>query len=521
MVASGRPERPRPGDAEFSLSAPARRNSKADRQSDIAARLDVAAAHYAAGRLAEAERDYARIAAAAPNDPWAIYSLAVIDIRQGRLEAAARRLRRVARLDPVLVAAHHNLGYVCQRLGHWSDAAAAYGRAVELDPGASASRLNLAIALAAIGRIDEAADQYRRLAADPGSRADALTRLALLTPGRITDEELEALHRLEAAPGLSDNDGASPLFALGGVLDARGAFDAAFEAFAAGNRLKRAALARAGADPALVAAQNERAARLVRTRLDAAFFAQHRPSGASKAAPVFVVGFPRCGSTLIEQILASHGSVQGLGEGPVLAEVLKDQFPYTDRPKGPAHFRELADAYLAGQRARGWDGRSRLVDKTLENYLHVGVIALMFPRAVILHSVRDAADTGFACFRQLFVAGNETLYDLSQIGEEYVRYQGIMTHWGKVLPGRVIDIEHEALVAAPESRIRWLITQACALDWDPACLRFDQVDRGVTTASGAQVRQPIFTTSLGRWRPYARHLAPLLDALGPYAPKEI
>jgi tetratricopeptide (TPR) repeat protein len=468
----------------------------------------------------EAERAYGLIEAAAPNDSRAIYSLAVIDIRQGRLAAAAKRLRRAIRIDPNLGAAHHNLGYVSQRLGCWADAAMAYGRAVELDPDASASRLNLAIALAAVGRIDEAIDQYRRLAAGSATRADALTRLALLAPGRVTDGELEDLHGLAQQPGLSDSERTGLLFALGGVLDARGAFEAAFEAFVAGNALKRQALTRGGADPALVAAQNERAVGFVRRLLNAGFFAQHRAPGASKASPIFVVGFPRSGSTLIEQILASHGSVQGLGESPVLSGVLNDQFPYAATPSGPGHFRKLADAYLAGQRARGWDGRSRLVDKTLENYLHVGVIALMFPKAVILHSVREAADTGFACFRQLFVAGNETLYDLAQIGEEYVRYRGIMAHWDQVLPDQVIDIEYEALAASPDARIRWLVTQACGLDWDPACLRFDQAERGVTTASGAQVRRPIFVTSLGRWRPYARHLTPMLAALGPLAPKK-
>jgi len=500
------------------LSAPARRTGKPARPFDLAARLDEASAHYAAGRLTEAERGYALAEAAAPDDPRAIYSLATIDIRQGRLDAAAKRLRRVVRIDPALGAAHHNLGYVSQQLGRWSDAAAAYGRAVEIDPDAPAPRLNLAIALAAVGRIEAAIDQYRRLARDPARRVDALTRLALLAPGRVTDDELDYLQ--SASAHLGEGQGIGLMFAIGGVFDAREAFDAAFEYFAAGNLLKRQALARAGADARLVAAQNERAARFVRTEFDAAFFARHRPANSSKAAPIFIVGFPRSGSTLIEQILASHGSVQGLGESSVLAGVLQGQFAYADTPPAPSHFRDLADAYLAGQRARGWDGRSRLVDKTLENYLHVGVITLMFPRAVILHSVRDAADTGFACFRQLFVAGNETLYDLAQIGEEYVRYRGIMQHWDEVLPGRVLAVEHEALVASPEARIRVLVTEDCGLAWDPACLRFDQTERGVTTASGAQVRQPIFTTSLGRWRPYAAHLGPMTDALGPFAPKE-
>jgi len=502
------------------LSASAPLSDRTGRPIDLAEQLDAAAAHYAAGRLAEAAYAYTVAAMAAPDDTRALSSLGVINIRLGRLEDAATHLERVVRIDPNLAAAHHNLGYVRQRLGHWAEAAAAYGRAVACDPDAAASRLNLAIALAATGRVGEAVDQYRRLAVDPARQIDALTRLALLAPGQITDQERDDLSRLVRAVELGEEARIGLLFALGGVLDTRAASDAAFEAYAEGNRLKRRALARSGADPAMVDEQNERAANFIRTRLNADFLAQQQTPSASSVAPIFIVGFPRSGSTLIEHILASHPQAQGMGESPALTEVLMDRFPYAGAPRDAGHFRDLADAYLTAQKARGWDGRSRLVDKTLENYLHVGVIALMFPRAVILHSLRDAADTGFACFRQLFVAGNETLYDLTQIGEEYVRYRGIMNHWDQALPGRVIQVSHEALVAAPDAQIRWLVTEACGLDWRRACLRFDRAERGVTTASGAQVRRPIFTTSVGRWRAYAKPLRPMLDALGSYAPTE-
>jgi hypothetical protein len=138
----------------------------------------------------------------------------------------------------------------------------------------------------------------------------------------------------------------------------------------------------------------------------------------------------------------------------------------------------------------------------------------MFPRAVILHSVRDPVDTCLSCYRQLFAQGGETLYDLADIGAEYLGYRGMMAHWARVLPGRVIDVDHEALVSDPQSRIRWLVSEACGLPWDEACLAFHAARAPVRTASSAQVRQPIFTTSLQRWRRYEAHLAPLLRALG-------
>jgi hypothetical protein len=153
--------------------------------------------------------------------------------------------------------------------------------------------------------------------------------------------------------------------------------------------------------------------------------------------------------------------------------------------------------------------------------LRVGMIHLMFPKSVILHSTRDPVDTCLSCYRQLFTEGNETLYDLGQIGRAYVRYRRLMEHWERVLPARVIRVEHEKLVADPEAQIRWLVTDACKLDWDPACLRFYETAGSVRTASAAQVRRPLFSTSIGRSARFATEIEALLKALGPYAPRSV
>jgi hypothetical protein len=170
-------------------------------------------------------------------------------------------------------------------------------------------------------------------------------------------------------------------------------------------------------------------------------------------------------------------------------------------------------------RERGWNNSGRFIDKMLNNFVFIGLIHLMFPKATILHAVRDPVDTCFSNFRTPFLTANEESYDLAEIGRSYVRYRQMMEHWDQVLPGRVIEVNHEALVADPEARIRWLVTQACGLEWDDACLAFHKTKRPVRTASVTQVRQPIFTTSVQRWRRYEKHLGPLLDALGPYAPQ--
>ncbi|HEX4199109.1 MAG TPA: sulfotransferase [Caulobacteraceae bacterium] len=494
---------------------------------EVTERLNAAGAAYEAGRLDEAARAYEAIEAHNPDDVPATYSLAIIDIRQGRLTGAFERLKRVVRSEPSLFIAQHNLGFVCQSLGLWPQAAAAYGRALALRPDADDTAFQLISALTILGRTDEAIARYRQLMTRPNAAVRAVTGLAILKPSAITDDELEALRQTASDTGGSAEARAGLNFALGEVLEARGADDEAFAAFAAGNRLKYQALVAAAEGPAgpavhplAMAREHAESVAHLKAVVTRAFVAAHRGQGNDQVRPIFIVGMPRSGSTLIEQILSSHRAVQGMGESPVMAQTLEQGRAY-DRasPKAAPWVRERAETYLDGMRARGWKPGARLVDKTLESYLHVGMIALMFPRAVILHSVRDPVDTCLACYRQLFADGNETLYDLGQIGAEYVGYRAVMDHWNIVLPGRVIDVSHEALVADPKSQIRWLVTEAGGLDWDPACLRFYETRRPVRTASVAQVRQPIFTTSLQRWRRYEKHLGPLFEALGPYAPK--
>ena len=501
---------PRPGPARG-------RRTQALREADpalLSQGLDEAAAQFAAGRLEAAARAYRKVERRAPGDIRASYSLAVIDIAQGRPGPARRRLEAVVALQPAHAAAQHNLGVVRQQLGDWAGAAEAYERSLALRPEAAETRQALATALAILGRTTEAITHHRVLAQTPAGRWAALTRIALLDAAAIDADELEAMRRAAADEALDAEARIGLWFAVGEVLGGRGQADEAFAAFAEGNRLKHAAL-QASAPPAEVAAANAAAAAQAIGRFTPQFLADNAGKGDRSAAPIFVVGFPRSGSTLIEQILASHVGVQAMGEAAVLPALLERRYPSGARISA-AKLRDLAERYLAAMRARGWDGASRIVDKTLENYLHVGLIQLIFPRAVILHSLRDPVDTGYACFRQLFASGNETLYDLAEIGAEYRRYRQVMDHWAAVLPGRVSEVSYEDLVRAPEAGTRALLA-AAGLDWDPAALRFFERERAVATASAAQVRRPIYASSVGRGRAQAARLAPLIAALGPYA----
>lgn len=468
--------------------------------------LDEAAAHFNAGRLDAAAQIYRRLERQTPSDVRAAYSLAVIDIRQGRFERARDRLEAVVAREPSLAAAQHNLGAVRQRLGAWRGAAQAYGRAVELAPDAAGSRVGLASALAALGRSAEAIAQHRELARNPDRRWAALTRIALIDPGAIDDEDLSAMQSTTQDPGLAEEVRIGLCFALGDVLDRRGRDAEAFAAYEAGNRAKRATLNVEAAVQANIAA-----AAHIQDLMTAGFIAAHAGRG-SPTAPIFIVGMPRTGSTLVEQVLASHGQVQGLGETGALSALVAAGYP--DTAQG---FKDLAARYLAAMRRRGWDGVSRFVDKTLENYLHVGLIHLLFPKALVIHVVRNPMDVGFACYRQLFVEGNETLYDLAEIGAEFGRYRQLMDHWATVLPDRIVQVSYEVLVSDPEITIPELITQTAGLPWDAATLRFHESAGAVTTASASQVRRPIYATSVARWRRHAERLQPLITALGDYS----
>jgi tetratricopeptide (TPR) repeat protein len=493
-----------------------RRRRAALAPGEIDALLDVAASQYAAGQLSAASETYRRLEAEDADDIRARYSLAVIDLRTGHFEAARRRLKAVLRRQGDHFGAYHNLGVAEQALAGWDAAAEAYGEALRLRPEATETAFALAIALAVLGRSDDAVALYRALAADPGARARALTRLALLQPEAVTDDELARLNADTVDKTVETDTRMAGLFALGGVLEARDRNEAAWEAFAAGNALKRQQLTRGdpASHPATVANEHAVSIARIKSLFTPAFLRRHAGQGDASVRPIFIIGMPRSGSSLIEQILASHPRVQGMGESGALWTALADRFPYPpDALREPDHFRRLGRRYLETMASRGWNHRQRLVDKTLDNHLHVGIIHLIFPQAIILHAVRDSVDTGVSCWRQLFARGNETLYDLAEIGAEQRRYADILEHWRTALPGRVVDVRYEDIVADPEATIRWLVTEACGLPWTAECLRFHETRRAVGTASVDQVRRPIFRSSVERWRRYESHLGPLLAAL--------
>jgi tetratricopeptide (TPR) repeat protein len=489
---------------------------------------------YRAGDVDGARRLCEQLSHMHPDAPDVFVMLGELDMRTGKLVSARQRLERAIALSPQSIGARDLLTSVLEELGD-ANAVLSFAESwAALMPDARNALARLAQAYAAAGDIQAAIETHRSVVARWPQAVDGYAGLAQLDPASIDDTMLRALEHIAA--NAADFDRAHALFALGNVLEQRQNYDEAFAYFSAGNRLRRDAPGIGGVpSPALGLTGEAFSKSLEETeRLHATFvreaIAMYTPAfltrfaggGERSRVPVFVVGMPRSGSTLLEQILSNHPNVQGFGEAAVMSIVFRRALHASQRDPAladpPTFFRHVGAAYFSALADRGWDGQRRTLDKMLGNYIYVGAIHLTLPNAIILHSVRDPVDTCLSAFKQNFGVGNEASCDLGAVGRQYVRYREMIAHWDRVLPGRLITVEHERLIADPEAEIRKLVA-ACGLPWNEACLRYTENVRVVRTASVAQVRRPISGGGAQRWRNYERHLGPLFEALGPYAPK--
>jgi len=442
----------------------------------------------------------------------------------GRFADAARLFRKALRVEPGNFRVHGNLGNVLARLDRTDDAARCYARALEIEPRALPTLSNLALLKAESGDYETAAALYRRILEIAPGDAEARHDFALITKFTPGDPDLEAMERMRARPGLGPAAAMFLDFALAKACDDLGAYDRAFEHMAQANRAKRASFR-------YDVAGDERLVERIIGAFDETLFDANADAGLADARPLFIVGMPRSGTTLVEQILASHPNVVALGEVDHFRDAVLDVvgapaspkrpgagrggFPERVRELDPGDFRRLGRAYVM---RFGGAGRNaiRITDKMPRNFFFAGLIRLALPHARIVHCVRDPVDTCLSCFQIHFPSGQEFTYDLAELGRYYRVYARLMEHWRAAMPGRILDVRYEDLVAAPEPGMRRLL-EFCGLEWDDACRDFHRSRRPVRTASAHQVRRPIYRTAVGRWRRYEKHLGPLLAALGPLA----
>lgn len=468
----------------------------------------------------------------------------------GRLAEAAALYEQITRVEPSCVDALYCLGLVRYEQGKYTQAAELHRRALTFRPSFPEAECGLALCLRALGDDELALRHYRNVRARLPCHADAiageaaiLERLGnytqswsllsqaldsagdntniLLTYAALAphlDRSQDAIARIErllSLPSWPHSHRLQLHFAAGKLCDEQSEFERAFRHFASGNALNVAAF-----NPA---AHQQLIDQLI-TTYSAENLARFPHASNRSEIPVFIVGMPRSGTTLTETILATHDRVSGAGElalfnhisagipaerlrGRSLSDVLAD----LDQPT----LDNIAGRYLDElERHRTGPQVARITDKMPYNYLHLGLIQMLFPKARIIHCIRDARDTCLSCYFQNFIGQHPYAYNLEHLGSYYRGYERLMAHWRRHISLPLFELRYEDLVAAPEDTIARLL-DFCGLEWSDVCLRFHESRRTVRTASYQQIRRPLYSASVGRWRHYEKHLSGLLRELGP------
>ncbi|MDB5309422.1 MAG: yrrB 7 [Gemmataceae bacterium] len=472
----------------------------------------------AEGRLDEALQLAAEAARREPANPQYHCQVASVLYEKDRPDQALTRYREVIRNRPDFAEAHNSLGYILQDQGDVPGALAAYRDAVRVRPAYADAYLNLGLLLTEVGELDQGVAAFREALRHDPDHPEALSGLAVSLRDRLPAEEEAACERALARGRMSARRRAVLQYGLAQVMDARGHFGRAAALAARANAALKEEARRLGQgfDPGEHRAYVDQ----IVGAYPPAHFERTRGWGLDTEVPVFVLGLPRSGTSLVEQVLASHPQVFGAGELNFVRDIYRS-LPGLVGRSAPGiacagdltadQVRALAGGYL--DRVRGLaPAAARIVDKMPDNYLMVGLIATLFPNAVIIHTRRDVRDVGLSCWLTHF-KHIRWACDLEHIGVRVREYLRLMDHWRQVLPGRMLEVDYEEVVADLEPAARRLLDRV-GLPWDPACLEFYRTKRVVRTASMTQVREPVYRRSVNRWVNYRTVLGPMLAAIG-------
>jgi tetratricopeptide (TPR) repeat protein len=431
---------------------------------------------------------------------------------------AAPCYERALALRPARAGTHNSLGWALQEQGRWAEAAEHYRCALQLDPDLGGAQLNLGGVHEELGELTAAEVAFRAAVRIQPRFALAHTRLATLLRGKLPDTDRAALEERLADARVTAEPRAHLLFGLAQVLDARGEYSRAADCLREANALalEQARKRHRDYDPA----QHEQFVDKMIAASDPAFFARTAGGGSDSRRPVFVFGLPRSGTTLIEQVLASHSRVHGAGELVLVRRSFEAISATLERSEWPIHCLPHLDAPAARRLAEQhsqWlhrfdDGKAeRIVDKMPDNYMYLGLLAALFPNAVLIHCRRDLRDVAVSCWMTNF-RSIRWANDPEHIATRFAQYRRVIDHWRAVLPMPIHEVDYAETVNGLEAVARRLVA-ACGLEWEPACLEFHRTRRPIRTASVTQVRQPIYTQSVARWKHYEHALADLFARL--------
>jgi tetratricopeptide (TPR) repeat protein len=468
--------------------------------------------------LDDAEYLLESVLVAQPDYRAARFEYATVLAQRHKFPEALAEAGKLLALDPQHRGYRTTQANAWAGLGRHEDALQVYRDLLEGAP-SDAAELHLSIghALKTMGQQGQAIEAYREAATVRPDFGDAYWSLANLKTYRFTSDEIARMRAGAEAQTTALIDRYHLNFALGKALEDAGDYAESFAFYERGNGLKRK-------ESRYKIEEFEQSARRQEEVCTAELFAARRGSGCERNDPIFIVGLPRAGSTLLEQILASHSQVEGtmeLAEIPRLALHLSGREDNTGQSKYPGmlaelpleKFRELGEKYLDDTRVVRLTDRARFIDKMPNNFRHIGLLHLILPNATIIDARREPMACCFSNFKQLFASGQEFTYSLDDIGRYYKAYVRLMRHWDTVLPGKVLRLQHEALVDDLEGNVRRIL-EHCGLEFEPQCLEFWKTQRSVRTASSEQVRRPIFKEGVEQWRHFEPWLEPLKKALG-------
>jgi tetratricopeptide (TPR) repeat protein len=466
--------------------------------------------------LDDAEMLLAAVLVLAPDYRAARHDYANVLLKRHKHAAAMAELERLLADDPDNRPFRTTYAAVCVGIGDHERALSVYRGLLVGAPQTAELQHSIAHTLKTLGRRDEAVAAYRAAALERPSFGDAYWSLANLKTYRFSDEELRSMRALEGSAGIAADDRYHLCFALGKALEDRGDYQDSWRYYERGNALKKA-------ESRFRIEQIERNTRLQQAVCTTEFFVERTGFGSPRPDPIFIVGLPRSGSTLLEQILASHSRVEGtmeLADIPRIVLGLQGRQMDSETPlypgvlarMTPADFQRLGEKYVADTRVYRTD-KPQFIDKMPNNFRHIGLIHLMLPNARIIDARREPMACCFSNLKQLFASGQEFAYGVEDIARYYRTYLELMRHWDRVLPRQVLRVHHEDVVDDLEGSVRRIL-QFCGLGFESQCVEFHKTQRSVRTASSEQVRQPIFREGLDHWKHFEPWLGPLKAALG-------
>ena len=458
-------------------------------------------------RMADAEALLRNATSLAPDYSAAWMLLGNLLHELGRHAESVLAFSRVTELEPRNAAGWTALGNARAFAGDIEQSREAYARAVSLEPKAPGAQMGLGHVLKTLGDQAGSLRAYRAAIAAKPDFGEVYWSMANLKVFRFEDAEVAAMEEQLQRNDLAPSAEIHFRFALAKALEDRGDYDRAWHYYDTGNQKQRKQVFH---DPVMVEQRHDQIIEV----FDKEFLERNAGTGDGSPAPIFIVGVPRSGSTLIEQILASHSQVEGTQELPTLTRLVsligryqrdRKQYPYAVRDLKPRNFRAYGRQYLEEAAAYRFTDKPHFTDKLPNNFSHVGLIHLILPNAKVINARRHPFDSCLGAYKQLFGKGQHFTYDMSELADYYRKYHETMQHWHRVLPGKVLDVHYEETVTDLETQVRRILAH-CGLPFEEGCVRFHETERPVKTASSEQVRQPIYTGALGYWRRYGRHL---------------